>query len=156
MFDKYINNIFYFKYYPFALVEDPEFKTFLNMLNPSYVLPSRKTVSNNIIPRLYENCKNNVQCLIDSTVAVCLTTDCWTSNENISFMATTAHFFDGNTELKSFCLDCTEFSERHTGDNLSEKLMKIVSNWNITHKVTAIVSDNAANVTNAIQKTRYR
>lgn len=156
MFDKYINNIFYFRYYPFTLVEDPEFKTFLNMLNPSYVLPSRKTVSNNIIPRLYENCKNNVQYLIDSTVAVCLTTDCWISNENISFMATTAHFFDGNTELKSFCLDCTEFSERHTGDNSSEKLMKIVRNWNITHKVTAIVSDNAANVTNAIQKTRYR
>jgi len=71
-------------------------------------------------------------------------------------MATTAHFFYGNTELKSFCLDCTEFSERHTGDNLNEKLMKIVRNWNITHKVTAIVSDNAANVTNAIQKTRYR
>ncbi|XP_022177720.1 zinc finger BED domain-containing protein 1-like [Myzus persicae] len=126
------------------------------MLNPSYVLPSRKTVSNNIIPRLYESCKNNVQCLIDSTVAVCLTTDCWTSNKNTSFMATTAHFFDGNTELKSFCLDCTEFSERHTGDNIRAKLMTIVSNWNITHKVTAIVSDNAANVTNAIQKTNYR
>jgi len=71
-------------------------------------------------------------------------------------MATTAHFFYGNTELKSFCLDCTEFSERHTGDNLSEKLMTIVRNWNITHKVTVIVSDNAANITNAIQKTRYR
>lgn len=70
-------------------------------------------------------------------------------------MATTAHFFYGNTELKSFCLECTEFSERHTGDNLNEKLMKIVRNWNITHKVTSIVSDNAANVTNAIQKTRY-
>jgi len=77
------------------------------MLNPSYVLPSRKTVSNNIIPRLYENCKNDVQRLIDQTLAVCLTTDCWTSNEDTSFMATTAHFFDTNTELKSFCLDCT-------------------------------------------------
>jgi len=31
-----------------------------------------------------------------------------------------------------------------------------VRNWNIAHKVTAIVSDNAANVTSGIQKTNYR
>jgi hypothetical protein len=146
----------FFRYYPFALVEDPEFKKFLNMLNPSYTLPSRKTVSNNIIPRLYESSKNDVQHLIDQTIAVCLTTDCWTSKENTSFMATTAHFFDINTQLKSFCLDCTEFDVRHTGDNISEKLITTMRNWNITHKVTAIVSDNAANITNDIQKTGYR
>ncbi|KAF0749845.1 zinc finger BED domain-containing protein 1-like, partial [Aphis craccivora] len=153
---KYIYCIFYFRYYPFAIVEDPEFKKFLNMLNPSYTLPSRKTISNNIIPRLYESFKNDVQRLIDQTIAVCLTTDCWTSNENTSFMATTANFFDIDTQFKSFCLDCTEFDERHTGDNISEKLITTMRNWNISHKVTAIVSDNAANVSSAIQKTGYR
>ncbi|XP_025412101.1 zinc finger BED domain-containing protein 1-like [Sipha flava] len=102
------------RYYPFALVEDPEFKKFLNMLNPSYTLPSRKTVSNNIIPRLYESSKNDVQHLIDQTIAVCLTTDCWTSKEN------------------------TKFDVRHTGDNISEKLITTMRNWNITHKVTVI------------------
>jgi len=71
-------------------------------------------------------------------------------------MATTAHFFDTNTGLKSFCLDCTEFSDRHTADNISEKLKTIVRDWNIAHKVTAIVSDNASNVRSGIEKTNYR
>ncbi|CAI6354104.1 unnamed protein product [Macrosiphum euphorbiae] len=155
-FDEQLTKMIVKRFYTFALVEDPEFKTFLSMLNPLYVLPSRKTVSNNIIPRLYENCKNDVKCLTDHTLAVYLTTGGWTSNENTSFMATTAHFFDTNTELKSFCLDCTEFSDRHTADIISEKLKTIVRDWNIAHKVTAIVSDNASNVRNGIEKTNYR
>lgn len=71
-------------------------------------------------------------------------------------MATTVHFFYIDTQLKSFCLDCTEFDERHTGDNISKKLITTMRNWNISHKVIAVVSDNAANVTSAIQKIGYR
>lgn len=126
------------------------------MLNPSYTLPSRKTVSNSIIPRLYESTKNDVQNLVNQTMAVCVTTDCWTSNQNTSFMAITAHFLDLDTQLKSVCLDCTEFDDRHTGDNISQKLSIVFGNWNIAHKVTAIVSDNASNVVSGIKKSGYR
>lgn len=97
-------------------------------------MPCRKTVSNNIIPRLYEQCKNDVRSFVDKSVAVCLTTDCWSSIENTSFMAITAHFFDTtDTQLKSFCLDCTEFDDRHTGDNICEDLTAVMRNWDISH-----------------------
>lgn len=33
------------EYYPFRIVEDEEFKTFIHMLNPEYTMPTRKTLS---------------------------------------------------------------------------------------------------------------
>jgi len=62
------------------------------MLNPEYILPSRNTVSNSLIPRLYEPNKDVVLEHIKKAAAVCLTTDCWTSVNNTSFMAVTANF----------------------------------------------------------------
>lgn len=41
------------EYQPISIVEDIEFKTFVNMLNPGYSLPTRKTISNTLIPNLY-------------------------------------------------------------------------------------------------------
>lgn len=69
------------------------------MLNSGYILPSRNTVSNSIIPRLYKSCQDNVQKEINTATAACLTMDYWTSVINTSFMAVTAHFFDENMEL---------------------------------------------------------
>jgi len=105
------------------------------MLNPGYILPSSNTVSNSSIPRLYESTKDVVSEQIKKTGAVCLTTDCWTSVNNTSFMAVTAHFLNENMEFKSYCLDCTEFSDR---------------------LVTAIVSDNASYVIAGVRLTGYR
>lgn len=97
------------------------------MLNPSYTLPSRKTISNNIIPRLYETTKIEVQDLINQSMAVCLITNCWTSSKNVSFMAITAHFFDINTQLKSFCLDCTVLS--HAKSQEHSRVLQAQSSW---------------------------
>jgi len=76
-----ISNIF-FRYYPFDIVEDQEFKQFLKILNGSYNLPSRKTVSNSMIPLLYQQTYEKVQGYMMNSFAVCLTTDGWTSIKN--------------------------------------------------------------------------
>lgn len=126
------------------------------MLNPGYTLPSRNTVSNSLIPRLFEATKNFVVEQITKSSAVCLTTDCWTSVNNTSFMAVTAHFLNDNMELKSYCLDCTEFNDRHTGQNIGDRIMTIARAWDIDYKVTAVVSDNAANVVAGVKMTGFR
>lgn len=126
------------------------------MLNPGYILPSRNTVSNSLIPRLYESTRDDALEQVKKTSAVCLTTDCWTSVNNTSFMAVTAHILNENMEFKSYCLECTEFSDRHTAQNIADRLKLIASTWNIENKVTAIVSDNAANIIAGIRQTGYR
>jgi len=105
---------------------------------------------------LYESTKDVVLEQIKKTAAVCLTTDCWTSVNNTSFMAVTAHFLNENMEFKSHCLDCTEFSDCHTAENIGEKLKEITRTWDISYKVTAIVSDNVSNVIAGVRLTGYR
>jgi len=126
------------------------------MLNGGYALPSRKTISNTMIPNLYNQIYEKVQILMTNCFAVCLTIDCWTSVKNESFMGITAHFINDEGLLQSVCLCCEMFDDRHTIDNLATYLKNIIQQWHIEHKITAIVSDNAPNIVGAIKKCNYR
>lgn len=65
-------------------------------------------------------------------------------------------FFNNNAELKSCLLECIQFNDRHTADNLAQELMRIVDNWAITHKVVAATSDNANNIKAAIKINNWK
>lgn len=58
--------------------------------------------------------------------------------------------------METCLLDCFEFTERHTADNLADNLLRIAREWNITDKIVACVSDNAHNITLAIHKTSWK
>lgn len=137
------------------MVEDKEFQKLLQMLNPGYKLPSRKTVSESLIPQQYNIIREKLLTQISQEKMICLTTDCWTSINNQSFMATTAHFFIDDLQLQSICIGCDEFDDRHTSQNLSTRLLKQIEEWSIGGKIVAIVSDNAPNITRAIRDCNY-
>ena len=67
------------EYQPFSLVEDKQFRIFVNMLNPNYSLPSRKTVSNVFLPQLYAKIREAVEENLSTASYVAFTTDWWTS-----------------------------------------------------------------------------
>lgn len=139
---------------PFSIVEDTGFRRFTKELNPNYVLPSRKTLSNTIIPDMYRKTHKKIKERVDRAEAVCLTTDCWTSRTTTAFMSVTCHFID-DFKMVSVLLECFEMGERHTAVNLADQLLRVAREWNITNKVAACVSDNAANVVKAIQNTGW-
>ncbi|CAK6972749.1 hypothetical protein E1301_Tti021870 [Scomber scombrus] len=55
--------------------------------------------------------------------------------------------------MTSCLLDCFEFAERHTADNLAEELLRVAKEWQVDDKVVCFVTDNAANITKAIKNT---
>lgn len=68
-----------------------------------------------------------------------------------SFLGITAHF-GIDIELYSITLGVYELDERHTSDYLSEILLKVCQDWKIDQEnVTAVVTDNAANIVKAIE-----
>nr|XP_055044282.1 zinc finger BED domain-containing protein 4-like [Misgurnus anguillicaudatus] len=140
---------------PFSIVEDRGFKTFTKALNPSYILPSRQTLSKTIIPEMFLKIHEQIMEKVNKASAVCLTTDCWTSRATCGFMSVTCHFIE-NYKMESCLLDCFEFTERHTADNLADNLLRIAREWNITDKIVACVSDNAHNISLAIHKTSWK
>ncbi|XP_039298299.1 E3 SUMO-protein ligase ZBED1-like [Nilaparvata lugens] len=138
------------EYHPFSLVEDREFKEFVTMLNPSYKLPSRKTLSESLLPQLYSNLVADVKKKLADSLAVALTTDGWTSINNESFIAITAHYINSDSKLCSSLLGVFEFHARHTAENLAEIIKDKCQEWEISEKVVVIVTDNAANIVAAV------
>ncbi|XP_030284370.1 zinc finger BED domain-containing protein 1-like [Sparus aurata] len=139
---------------PFSIVEDRGFRAFTKTLDLSYTLPGRKTLSKILVPQLYTSCHDSVKERVGHPAAVCLTTD-WTSRTTQSYMSMTCHFLE-DYDMVSCLLDCFQFSERHTADNLSDHLMRITREWEIQDKVVACVSDGASNITLAIQKCGWK
>lgn len=144
------------EYHPLRVVEDPEFRKFINMLCPGYKLPSRKTISYSLIPQLFNSTEEILKEKINCATAVCITTDGWTSINNESFTSITAHFIDNDTNLNSNLLCCISYNDKHTAENLCQFLKEKINEWNLTNKVTAVVSDNAANITAAIRLGQWR
>ncbi|XP_017467285.1 PREDICTED: zinc finger BED domain-containing protein 1-like [Rhagoletis zephyria] len=147
------------EYHPFSVVEDPEFKTLVHMLNPSYKLPTRKTVSSSLMQAIYNETVMTVKARLSRAFAVCLTMDGWTSRAQDNFIGVTAHYIaDDNNRmsLESDLLTCVSYSERHTADNITKKLQEVLLDWELNNKVTAVVTDNAANMKAAVRGGQWR
>lgn len=135
---------------PFSVVEDSAFKSFITALNPSYTLPSRKIISNNLLPAAYEESRTIIFNKMKTVSKVCLTTDCWTSAANDSYLALTAHFINDDFEQESVLLDCILMEGSHTSVALATKIKQITDEYDLTNKVLLVVSDNAANIVGAV------
>lgn len=120
---------------------------------PGYQLQTRKTLSNTLIPKIYIEVFEEIKKKISETPAVCLGTDGWTSTTtNSSFHRRAYH----NTFFSITRVYKIKYNERHTSANLTNFLKDIIRDWQISHKVGSIVSDNAANITAAIRLCNWR
>ncbi|XP_025425945.1 zinc finger BED domain-containing protein 4-like [Sipha flava] len=137
------------EYQPFSVVEDEEFRNLIKMLCPTYIIPK---ITQSLLPQMFDMTIECVKDRLKNVEAVCLTTDGWTSRTNQSFISLTAHFIDPKNEtvVSSVLLDCIEFGEKHTSENLANFLRNLVEEWNLLYKFTAVITDNAANIKSAI------
>lgn len=136
---------------PYNVVEKEGFKLFVNALNPSYKLPSRKTVTESRIPNLYIETRNSVGKIIKRANYVSFTTDCWTSSSNKPFIAMTCHF-NINFKLESVCLGCIELSEDHTGENIADIIQILILDYEIPDwKICSITTDHGSNMLKAVE-----
>ncbi|KAF2899431.1 hypothetical protein ILUMI_06740 [Ignelater luminosus] len=138
--DEELLTLFTLDYQPFRIVEDRGFRRFVNALNPSYTLPNRQTISKSFIPALYKQCLNKCKNEIKAVSSACLTTDCWTSVNNESFMGITIHYLNNNFEMKSMLLKCCPFPENHTSENLANALQTTVTEWELEDAIQSTIA----------------
>lgn len=130
---------------PFTVVEDYGFRNFVEALNPNYQIPTRAKIRYEILPELYKKAKKKLEDLLKNVESLSVTTDLWTSMNLDSYISVTIHFYHENS-LKSFVLNTVYMSESHTSAHLAATLNTILVEWNIKHKIVAIVTDNAPNM----------
>lgn len=123
----------------------------LSTLEPRYQPPNRSRLSEELIPAMYENEKSKLYSELQSSGAVSLTCDGWTSRATESFLTVTCHFINKNWELCSKILQTDHFEGSHTGQKVGFELRTMMINWGISDKVEVITVDNASNMTVAVE-----
>ncbi|CAG9840810.1 unnamed protein product [Diabrotica balteata] len=136
-------------YRPISIVENIGLLYYSKQLQPLYTSPNRKVLSTQMIPNAYNTIFQQLWAMLNYVEHVSVTTDIWTSGSTKAFLTLTCHFIH-NDKLWNTVLATEEFSERHTGENTANMLKSMFEVWNIDKKIVAVVSDNGANIKNAI------
>lgn len=78
------------------IVEEKPFRELIDLVGrcPGYKLPTRTSLTNSLMPSVYEELKAKVLVELRAAYFVCVTTDAWTSCCNQKYIAVTAHFVD--------------------------------------------------------------
>ncbi|KAK4280639.1 hypothetical protein QN277_012238 [Acacia crassicarpa] len=127
---------------PFRIVEKPIFKKLLNVFEPRFPIPSRRTIGREMWQLYVGEVKVLKKFLKQSAKRVCLTTDCWTSSQNFNYMCLTAHFIDDEWNLHKRILNFVMI-ENHRGDTIGKAIEQSLLDWEI-EKVFTLTVDNAS------------
>ena len=107
---------------PFRFVEGYGFKRYSTILQPKLQIrdiPSRKTVARDVIG-IYGVEKEKLRGALKGR-RVCLTTDTWTSIQNLCYMSLTGHFIDDDWKLHKRILNFCQV-EDHKGETIGRKI----------------------------------
>ncbi|KAL9689123.1 hypothetical protein QQ045_033555 [Rhodiola kirilowii] len=125
---------------PFRAVEGAGFVNFLHGLQPRFKIPDRKKVARGVW-ELYMFEKGKIKSVIcDKRVSI--TTNTWTSIQNINYMVITAHFVDDSWNLHKRIINFTKITS-HKGEDIGLCLERCLREWGV-EKVFSITVDNAS------------
>ncbi|CAG2204924.1 unnamed protein product [Mytilus edulis] len=138
-------------YLPIRIVEGKGFSKLMSIIAPEFKIPSRNTIKSRI-EKSYSDKKESLIKELNLIDSVSLTSDTWTSNATKSFLTVTEHHVDKDWNLQSNVLVTREMPERHTGENLAERLKSTISEFELDGKIVSSVHDNARNMNCASEK----
>ena len=136
---------------PASIVEDTGFLKFLQVVDPRYHPPSRRTIMRSLLPAQHQEIEQRLKDRLAVANFCALTTDLWTSRATEGYITLTCHFLSSEWELCSSVLDTLHVDESHTAEVIAAKLMSITDKWEITDKVVCAVTDNANNIVAAVR-----
>ena len=137
---------------PLHIIDEPSFRYLMLRAEPRFKLPHRTHFTDKVIPEKYEKVRLEVMEQLESVENCTITTDLWTATyQNRSYISFTVHFVDSNFKLQSHCLQTLEVTSDHSANSLKEVLTSLLQSWKITGKVCGAITDNASNITNAIE-----
>ncbi|XP_025881816.1 zinc finger BED domain-containing protein RICESLEEPER 2-like [Oryza sativa Japonica Group] len=141
--------------YPFRIVEHKGFNALMKWMNPSYEFIGRKAIKSECM-KLYESEKEHLRKSLREAETISLTTDMWTSNQNLQYMCLVAHYIDVNWVLQCRVLNFVEVEPPHTGIVIAQAIFDCLVDWKIEDKVMTITLDNASNNDTAVSNLKSK
>ena len=132
----------------FRHVDGKGFQKLIKHFFPTFQFPSRFTVARDIYNAFLDQKKELKSILVKHRVS--LTTDCWTSIQNISYLCLTAHWVDDNWKMQKRIINFIQVPS-HKGDLVGKELINCLNEWGIS-SVFAVTVDNASSNDVALRK----
>lgn len=128
----------------FRVVEHPEFKKLINMLRLGYNLPTRQTITGNLLDSVYNMLQNNLKEQLAGKI-VCMALDGWSNVHNDSIICVcVTEISSGNVHLIA-TIDTLDNS--HTWDYLTSLVVNSIKSCEqFGCTVGSLVTDNSTNM----------
>lgn len=139
-------------YQPFSIVDDVGFVRLLHSLEPRYVTPSRRYVTETVMPKIYETVRKQVEVEIAGVPHISFTSDLWSTTVSVnSLMSLTAHWLTEAFDRKRAILHVQPFDGSHTGDQIRMKFEEMFNTWKIKEdQIHLVLRDNGSNMVKAL------
>jgi hypothetical protein len=116
----------------YSVTSDIGYQRLLRKICPNYIIPSRKYLTDTIIPDIFQKVKTKLQTSHDKASNILLTTDIWTaSTNNFAFLSITGHWVSNEYEQHRAILRVLPFSCHRTGVWISEELNNAVEEYKL-------------------------
>jgi len=136
---------------PFLKFEDPYLPPWLRTLQPTFKVRGRQTIRDDCLKK-YVEMKRELQAELRSLDSrVCLTSDIWTSSQDLGYMVVTAHYIDAAFKIKKKIIWFKQLEYPHSGYAIEEELLRCLTDWEIREKIFTLTLDNASNNTAACE-----
>uniref|UniRef100_A0A803LSQ9 BED-type domain-containing protein n=1 Tax=Chenopodium quinoa TaxID=63459 RepID=A0A803LSQ9_CHEQI len=133
---------------PFKFVEGIGFRHFCGVMEPRFNVPSHITVAKDCFETYLTEKRKLKNVLKRCNSRVSLTTDTWTSIQQINYMCLTVHFIDNDWKLHKRILNFCPISS-HKGDDIGKEIEKCLLDWGVEN-IMCIFVDNASSNDTAI------
>lgn len=108
------------------------------------MIPSADTIRRRLESIVLDRQKQILR-MLPARAKISIALDCWTSPFSQAFMAISGYFIDADWVYREVLLGFKPLSGSHTGNNLSEVLMKTLTDHGIEDRIFGLTTDNASN-----------
>jgi hypothetical protein len=119
--------------------------------NPNYKHVSRQTMTRDLEALFYLK-QTNVKQLLEHASCVCLTSNIWFGLPNEDYLSVMFHFVIDDWELEKHIVGMRLIDCSHSGVNIVECMLHVISEYNINSYVFSITLDNVSTNASAMTK----
>ena len=132
---------------PISIVEDRGFKDLFQNIYPEYILPTRKYLTQKLLPDKYETVKKLLKEKINlNCIWAGLTTDGWSSYTGQSYISVTCHFIEESWKRQDVFLSLSPLFKASTAEYLTERIRSTLKEYDLDEKrIVSITHDQGSN-----------
>jgi hypothetical protein len=132
---------------PLNIGKQPAWKDYIRTtFNPNYKYVSRQTTTRDVEALFYLK-QADVKQLLEQVSCVCLISDIWSDLAKEDYLSVVFHFVTDDWELEKYIVGMRLIDCSHSGVNIAERILQVISEYNMISKVFSITLDNASAMT---------